>query len=213
MIAPHEPRRRQRYRALAVMVYGAMTFCALLVAWARGVSAVRMPAEVPELDSLAGSLALGGALAALTIASTRLLVLRTQWGKTLREDFRALLADATPSDTLWLALLSSVGEELLFRGALLPWWGLVASSLAFGVLHVGPSRRFLGWTLWASVLGALLGAIVEATGRIEGAIVAHAAINGVNLRFVLAFDGRLDTPRTDPGEQALVARRARRDVR
>jgi len=96
---------------------------------------------------------------------------------------------------------------------LLPWWGLAGSSLAFGVLHVGPARRFLGWTLWASVLGALLGEICQITGRIEGAILAHVLINAVNLRFVLAFDGRLDTARRDPAEQALVARPRRRETR
>lgn len=213
MIAPSERRPRHSYRILAVLVYGAMSACALIIAWARGASPVRMAAEVPALDSLAASLGLGVGLALVTVGSTRALVLRSQWGRTLRDDFRALLADATPSDTLWLAVLSGVGEELLFRGALLPWWGLLASSLAFGVLHVGPSRRFLGWTLWASVLGALLGAICTSTGRIEGAILAHVAINAVNLRFVLAFDGRLDTPRAEPGEQSLVARRARRDAR
>ncbi len=213
MMAKHEPRGRPSHRGMAVLVYGAMTLCAVVIAWARGVSLIRGPANLPELGSPLASLALGAALAMLTIAATRRIVLRTRWGKTLREDFRALLADATPSDAVWLALLSGVGEELLFRGALLPWWGLAGSSLAFGVLHVGPARRFLGWTLWASVLGALLGEICQITGRIEGAILAHVLINAVNLRFVLAFDGRLDTARRDPAEQALVARPRRRETR
>lgn len=213
MMAPHARPPRQSFRVLGVLVYGAMSACALILGWARGASVVRVAAAVTALDSPGASLGLGVALAALTIVSTRLLVLRSRWGRTLRDDFRALLADASPADTVWLAVLSGVGEELLFRGALLPWWGLAGSSLAFGVLHVGPSRRFLGWTLWASVLGALLGGIFLATGRLEGAILAHVAINAVNLRFVLAFDGRLDTPRTAPGEQSLVPRRARRETR
>jgi membrane protease YdiL (CAAX protease family) len=213
MIAKSQPRGRPRYAGLALLVYGAMTVCAIVIAWARSTSLLRRDAEIAALDSTSASLALGAVLAVVTIGGTRVLVLRSRWGKTLRDDFRALLADATPSDTIWLALLSGVGEELLFRGALLPWWGLAGSSLAFGVLHVGPSRRFLGWTVWASVLGVLLAGICEATGRIEGAVLAHVTINAVNLRFVLAFDGRLDTPRTDPGEQALVGRRARRETR
>jgi membrane protease YdiL (CAAX protease family) len=196
-----------------VVVYGAMSLAAWAIAWARGVSVIRTDVEVAELGSPFASIGLGLALAVLTIASTRLVVLRTRWGRTLRDEFRALLAEATPSDALWLAATSGVGEELLFRGALVPWWGALASSLAFGVLHVGPTRRFLGWTLWATGLGALLAMLFEATGRIEGCIVAHVLINAINLRFVLAFDGRLDTPRVVPGEQSLVARRARRDSR
>ncbi len=211
---PHPPRSsRPRYRVLAVLVYGAMIACAGLVAWARGESLVRQVAVVEPLDSLLSSLFAGTALAALTIAATRWVVHRTRWGRTLRQDFRTLLADATPADAIWLAALSGVGEELLFRGALLPWWGLVASSFAFGALHVGPSRRFLIWTVWATLTGALLGLVYRATGRLEGAILAHVLVNGVNLRFVLAFDGRLDTPPSVPGEQALVSRRRLRQTR
>lgn len=213
MIAHDPPRPRPRIRALAVLVYGAMALAAGIIAWARGVSLVAQPASLPELDSLGASLALGAGLAAVMIGGTRVLVLRSAWGRMLRDEFRTLLGGASPTDTLWLAVLSGIGEELLFRGALRPWWGLGASSLAFGILHVGPSRRFLGWTLWASGLGLLLGLLCETTGRIEGAVLAHVAINAVNLRFVVAFDGRLDTPRGGIGEQSLVGRRARRDSR
>ena len=208
-----DSRGRRGFRALALVVYGAMVLAALGIAWARGASVLSTTPTEPALDSSIASVGLGVVLAALTIGSTRWIVLGTRWGRTLRDDFRALLADATPSDAVWLAVSSGVGEELLFRGALVPWWGWLASSLAFGVLHVGPSRRFLGWTLWASSLGALLALIFETTGRIEGCVVAHVLINAVNLRFVLAFEGRLDTPRAPPGEQALVSRRVRRDTR
>lgn len=213
MQAPRPSSRRPRYRALALLVYGGMLACAAGIAWARDESLVRRTAEVGPLDSLAASLAAGTALAALTIALTRVVVHRTGWGKTLRQDFRTLLADATPGDALWLALVSGVGEEILFRGALLPWWGLAASSFAFGALHVGPSRRFWIWTVWATATGAVLGAIYEASGRLEGAILAHVLINTVNLRFVLSFEGRLDTPPSIPGEQALVSRRKVRQTR
>jgi membrane protease YdiL (CAAX protease family) len=213
MIPQAERRSRPSYRTLAMLVYGAMTACAAIIAWARGESLVRSGATLPELDSLGASLGLGLGLALLMIALTRWIVLGTRWGRRLRDDFRALLAAATPRDAIGLALLSGIGEELLFRGALLPWWGLLASSLAFGILHVGPSRRFLGWTVWASALGACFGLITQVTGHLEGAMLAHVLINAVNLRFVLAFDGRLDTPVTEPGEQALVARRARKGTR
>lgn len=205
-----EPNRRRSHRVLALAVYGAMTLAAGVVAWARGASLVRVAPSLPALGSLEASLGLGTLVALVTIGGTRVLVHRSRWGRELRDELRALLSDASLGDTFWLALVSGVGEELLFRGALVPWWGLLASSLAFGILHLGPSRRFLGWTLWASALGGLLGEIFLCTGHIEGAILAHVTINAVNLRFVLAFDGRLDAPRVGLGEQALVARRGPR---
>jgi membrane protease YdiL (CAAX protease family) len=203
---------RARHRVLAALVYGAMCTCAGVIGWARGASLLRTDALIPAVASSLGSVVLGGALAAVTIASTRVLVARAAWARRLRADFRALLADAGPGDAAWLALTSGIGEELLFRGALLPWWGLGLSSLAFGALHVGPARRFLAWTAWATLMGALFGAIYLATGHLEGCVLAHVLVNLVNLRFVLAFDGRLDEADARPGEQALVSsRRVRRE--
>ena len=200
------------HRALAGVVYGLMSVSAGAICWARGVPLFRTEPALALLDSSLASVALGGALAAATIATTRVLALRTKWGRRLREDFRSLLANASLGDAAWLALTSGVGEELLFRGALLPWWGPLLSSLAFGALHVGPARRFLTWTAWATIMSGLFSAIYVATGRLEGCILAHVLINFVNLRFVLAFDGRLDRADARPGEQALVSpRRVRRE--
>lgn len=201
-----------RHRVLAGLVYGAMSAIAGVICWARGTSLLRIQAAIPELDSSLASAALGLALAITTIVLTRILVTRTAWARHLREDFRALLADAGAGDAAWLALSSGVGEELLFRGALLPWWGLWLSSLAFGALHVGPKASFLAWTAWASIMGALFGGIYLATGHLEGCVLAHVVVNFFNLRFVLAFDGRLDRAEARPGEQALVSsRRVRRE--
>jgi membrane protease YdiL (CAAX protease family) len=201
-----------RHRLLAGLIYGVMCGVAGTIGWARGASLLRIEPAVPMLSSAVASIVLGAGLAAATIASTRVLVRRVGWARRLREDFRSLLADAGPGDAAWLALTSGIGEELLFRGALVPWWGLWLSSLAFGALHVGPARRFLAWTAWASLMGALFGAIYVATGHLEGCVLAHVLVNFVNLRFVLAFDGRLDPAEARPGEQALVSsRRVRRD--
>jgi membrane protease YdiL (CAAX protease family) len=190
------------------MLVGSALYAAMALA-AAGIAAWRgapLLGSEPALAAIAGplpSLVLGLLVAALTVLSTRVLTERTGWARALRVEFRALLRGARPIDLVVLALASGTAEELLFRGALQPWWGVVPTSLAFGLVHVGPRRVFLPWTLWALVLGFVLGALTWATGSIVGAILAHVVINAVNLHHILAFDGGLDAA-SDASESGEV---------
>ena len=74
----------------------------------------------------------------------------------------------------------------LFRGALLPWFGLWWQGLVFALLHVGPGRRFLPWTVSALVLGIAFGALAVWTGNLGAPIAAHFTINYLNLRYIVA---------------------------
>lgn len=80
-----------------------------------------------------------------------------------------------------LAILSGVGEELLFRGALQPWLGLWPTTFLFAVLHIGPDRRFLVWTVSAFAGGWVLGWMALETGGLLAPIVAHVSINYIGL--------------------------------
>lgn len=93
-------------------------------------------------------------------------------------------------EVLLLALLSGLGEELLFRGWLLPEIGLFWSSLVFGLVHVPPHRDWLFWPVFATVVGLLLGALTLSSGTILWAVLAHAAINHLNLNLALGSRGR-----------------------
>ena len=84
-----------------------------------------------------------------------------------------------------LALASSIGEELLFRGALLPWLGVWLQAAVFALLHIGPGRRFLPWTASAFALGLAFGALASWTGNLGGPIAAHFMINFLNLRYIV----------------------------
>jgi len=92
-----------------------------------------------------------------------------------------LIDGARPAHLVLLAALSGFGEEALFRGALQPVLGLVATSLLFGVLHVGPDRRYLIWTLWAVLAGFVLGLLYNLTGGILAPAAAHALNNAAVL--------------------------------
>jgi uncharacterized protein len=99
-------------------------------------------------------------------------------------ELERLLADAigplTKDEAVALALISGFAEELLFRGAMLHSWGLVVTTLIFGLVHTGRGV-FRYWTLFALLAGALLGWIVLQTGNLFPAIVAHLLVNAVNL--------------------------------
>jgi membrane protease YdiL (CAAX protease family) len=89
--------------------------------------------------SLASGLALGLAI----VFWSRMALYRFEWARALHREFRSLLFPMTDVEIVVLALASSIGEELFFRGALLPAIGLVGSSLLFAVLHIGPRLRHL----------------------------------------------------------------------
>ncbi len=91
---------------------------------------------------------------------------------------------ANSGTLLALALASALGEEILFRGLLVPLLGVVLSALVFGALHQvrGPGRW--AWMGWATVMGLLFGLVLAATGSLVGPIAAHAIINAANLRFL-----------------------------
>ena len=141
------------------------------------------------------SLGIGVSLGATTIAVSRIIVRRAAWARALHAALRPAVHGAGTGGLVSLAIASAVGEELLFRGLLLPLLGLVASSVIFGDLHQirGPARW--GWMAWATVMGLLFGLVFAATGSLAGPIVAHAMINGVNLRFLRDND---PSPRRRP---------------
>jgi len=84
-------------------------------------------------------------------------------------------------DLIWLGLLPGISEELLFRGLLLPafgftWIGLGLSSLCFGLMHFSGIEQW-PYIIWASVIGAVLGASAIATGSLLVPVVAHVTTN------------------------------------
>lgn len=138
--------------------------------------------------SHAYSIALGLAFGSLVAVTTRLLVPRLSWARALHLELRPLARGLSTTGIVALALSSSLGEELLFRGLLQPWVGLWVQTLLFGIVHQlpGPSRWV--WVAWATVVGLALGAMFELTGSLAGPIAAHALINALNLSFLKHHD-------------------------
>jgi membrane protease YdiL (CAAX protease family) len=100
----------------------------------------------------------------------------------ISDELAPLLVDgARVRDLVLLSVMSGVGEEAFFRGALQPVLGIVATSLLFGALHVGPHRKYLVWTLWAVGAGFLFGALYEWTGGLLAPATAHVLHNAATL--------------------------------
>ncbi len=101
--------------------------------------------------------------------------------KALGERFGMILAPVSWRDAILLALFSSVGEEVLFRGCLQSEIGLVPATLLFALVHIGPERVYLWWTGSAFVFGLGLGLLYETQGGLLGPIVMHFVINAINI--------------------------------
>jgi len=143
---------------------------------------------LPAASSHTYSLALGLAFGSLVAVATRFLVPRLPWARNLHLELRPLARGLSTTGIVALAISSSLGEELLFRGLLQPWIGLWLQTLLFGLVHQlpGPSRWV--WVSWASLVGLVLGAIFQLTGSLAGPLAAHALINALNLSFLRSHD-------------------------
>jgi len=165
-----------RFVALAAVFYAALLLAAAIVGALGGRSAFAL-GNSTLFGLLAGVITACGTVA-LGILFYRLLpVLRR-----LSDELAPHLVDGAKGRNLVLvSIFSGVGEESFFRGALQPEIGLLASSLLFGVLHVGPDRRYLVWTVWAVGAGFLFGLLYLWTGGILAPVTAHVLHNAATL--------------------------------
>ncbi|MBL8632187.1 MAG: CPBP family intramembrane metalloprotease [Myxococcales bacterium] len=146
-----------------------------------------------KMGHLLSSVALGGSMGLLLVLLTRYLQENTTWAQTLHNEFRHVLGPLCRRDILVVSAASAIGEECLFRGALLQHilqalpgplgmlLGLIGSALLFSLLHIGPSHRFVPWTLSALVMGLMLGGLLLLTGDLLAPIAVHFTVNLLNL--------------------------------
>ena len=182
-----EPQTMSRSR-LVFGLYGALAIIALLISAGREDVDIYRIAGTSTALWLGLSPIIGVATGIVVVLLSRMAVRRFRWAQALHQDFRSLLGPLTSREILVLALASSIGEELLFRGALQPWFGIWPQALIFALLHIGPNRGFLPWTLSAFILGVAFGYMFEWTGDLGGPIVAHFTINYLNLRYIVRND-------------------------
>lgn len=135
----------------------------------------------PEGPELLLQLGAGVGAGALAIWISRVAERLIPGVRALSADFSEMLRGLSRLQAWILAFFSGVAEEALFRGTLQPIIGLIPATLLFGVIHIGPARRYLWWTLSAVIYGFGLGLLFEWGRSLVSPVIAHMVINGVNL--------------------------------
>lgn len=165
-----------RFVRFAAVFYGLLVVAAAVWCGLRGI-------DLPVLGPRpATGLLLGLATAAGTVFLSLLSYRLIPITRKLAEELAPTLVDgADRAGLVLLALFSGIGEEVFFRGAVQQEFGILISSVAFGLAHVGPDRRYLIWTAWAVLAGVIFGVLFEATGGLLAPVTAHAAHNAATL--------------------------------
>jgi len=169
---------------LVLGFYGGMG--ALALAWRLAVDGVLPWAEgpahppLPLLVRAAAGLATGAAL----VAASRAWTARTASGRALAAELGRLLGPLSPGRAFALALVSGLAEEAFFRGALQPRVGFLAATVLFAAAHFVPTPQLRSWALFALAAGAAFGALFLVTGDLLAPVLAHALVNGLNLRWL-----------------------------
>ena len=101
-------------------------------------------------------------------------------------------------EIFFVALISSISEELLFRALLQPYLGLWLTSLIFGLAHWTGLRELRIWVFVAILGGLFLGYLAENPHfGIPGCVAAHFLVNLTSL-WVLTRGNRKANPASDP---------------
>ena len=120
-------------------------------------------------------------LAFFLFVASALLTTHAPWAQKLEEFFAQIVTPLTFPVIFILALCSSVGEELFFRGAFQNQFGLIPASIIFGCVHIPWNKLMIPWTIMAIVAGFLLGGLYIYAGNILAPLVLHFTINLLNL--------------------------------
>lgn len=169
-----------RIVTMAAGFYSALALIALLWGWLRDLTPLWW--RYPDVSATPGGAALIGlALGLLGVGLSGLMEAKVEGVQKLGERFGMVLAGVEVKHALALAALSSVGEELLFRGCVQAEFGLLPATILFALVHVGGQRFYLWWTASAFVFGLGLGALFELQGGLLGPIVMHFVINAINI--------------------------------
>lgn len=101
--------------------------------------------------------------------------------KAFRHILMQMVGAASIPTSLYLAVVSAFGEELLFRAGIQPELGLIGTALLFGLLHLGPQGLVSIWTLWAIITGLMFGWMYQQTQSLLPVILCHILVNAISM--------------------------------
>lgn len=155
----------------------------------------------------AADLAIGVAVGLAGAGLAAGLVRAFGWARRLESEFGWILGGQRLAGIAWIALLSGVAEEFLFRGALQEKFGLWIAAAVFAVIHWPVNPNFKAWPYTAAVAGLLFGVLQIWTDSLLAPAAAHAVFNFVSLlritRRYRAWDGEAVDRWLDTGKESL----------
>lgn len=166
-----------------ITFYGATLAVAMAFLIARGHLETLLPHAT--FTSWTFSIGAGLAVGAIMVGLSRLSTAKFTWAANLADEFRSILGGVERRGVVLIALFSALAEEALFRGLLQPSLGLWLTAAIFGVLHIGPTPRFVPWTVMAFGAGLLFGGLHLWTGNLVAPFLAHFTVNYLNLRYLV----------------------------
>lgn len=176
---PEDPELNPLTRTQVLIAMGVTAVVLLLVSklWIKYGSGVLLPVRLSAFAILIG-LGLG---LAITLASFLVYCIWPAYRQSADYYLNLVLKPLAWPDLIWLGLLPGLSEELLFRGVMLPTFGLdmegvLFSSLCFGVLHLSGFNQW-PYVVWATIIGIVLGSSTLVTGNVLIPIVAHIVTN------------------------------------
>ncbi|MDQ7778744.1 MAG: CPBP family intramembrane glutamic endopeptidase [Planctomycetota bacterium] len=186
---------------LAVALYG--VFAAAGIGWRvlRGASPVGGIGDPPRVPA---AIAAGIGFAAVAVLSGELMLRRFDWARRMEREFAQVVRGLTQCQIVVLSVLSAVGEEIFFRGAMQPVLGLWLTTCVFALVHIPWTGSVALWPVFAFIAGLGLGWLFDIGGGLLAPVLGHLGTNTGNLllirrRALLRQDGVCSPERQENG--------------
>ena len=137
---------------------------------------------ISSTDQLAWDIGLGLLVGTFILGAWHIAERTIEAANRLTRELTDILPQVSGAGVAVLAATSAIGEEVFFRGALQSAVGPLFATAIFGILHGMFDRRFILWMVFATIAGAIFAMLTVVQGNIVAATVAHAFVNGINLR-------------------------------
>ncbi len=100
--------------------------------------------------------------------------------KPFRDNLLVRLPSFSFEDILFIAVMSGLGEEILFRGWIQTQLGIIVASVLFGLIHIW-GKEGIGYGVYAIGMGFILGYLFQYTGSLWAPVLAHTINNFIGL--------------------------------
>lgn len=183
---PEEPESLEdapdRFVTLTLFFEGSLALCGVLgAAWSGlNLSVLAEPKLRPILIGTGGGIGLFLMHLLLFFPGGDLNPFHRYVYKPFRENLLSRLPEFTVEDIVFIAIMSGIGEEILFRGWIQSQFGIVVASVLFGLIHIW-GKEGIGYGLYAVGMGFVLGYLFEFTGNLWAPTLAHAVNNFLGL--------------------------------